>query len=115
MPTLDEAKKLVSELAERKEWGTDPATKIYHAMIELGEAGDLWKHRNDHTYLLSLGLTSEEVPFAVAMELVDAIFHCLHGMLCIDPDMSADALFMSKLKVDRDRERTYEDGMEGTK
>ena len=115
MPTLDEAKKLISDLAEKKGWGSNPATKIYYAMIELGEAGDLWKHRNDHNYLISLGLTPDELVFAVAMELIDTIFYCLHGLLCIDPDMSADALFTSKLKVDRNRERICEDGMERTK
>ncbi len=112
MTTLDEAKKLISGLAEKKGWGTDPATKIYYAMIELGEAGDLWKHRDDHNYLLSLGLAPDEVPFAVAMELIDTIFYCLHGLVCIDPDMSADALFMSKLRVNKERERVYTDDME---
>ncbi len=112
MPTLDEAKKLISDLAEKKGWGSDPATKIYYAMIELGEAGDLWKHRTDHDYLLSLGLTSKEVAFAVAMELIDAIFYCLHGILSIDPDMSADGLFMAKLEVNKKRHRVYVDDKE---
>ncbi len=109
MPTLDEAKKLIRELAEDKGWGTNPATKIYYAMIELGEAGDLWKHRDDHDYLLRLGLTPKDVPHAVGIELIDAIFYCLHGMLCIDPDISVDAMFMSKLKVNIERKRIYAD------
>jgi len=112
MPTFDEAKKLISELAEKKGWGSDPATKIYYAMIELGEAGDLWKHRNDHTYLLSLGLAPGEVSFAVVMELVDAIFYCLHGLLCIDPDISPDGLFMAKLEINKKRSRVYVDDRE---
>lgn len=109
MPTFNEAKKLIGELAEKKGWGSDPATKIYYAMIELGEAGDVWKHRDDHEYLLSLGLTPEQVPHAVGMELIDAIFYCLHGLLCIDPDISVDALFMAKLKVNERRSRVYVD------
>lgn len=112
MPTLDEAKKLIGELAEKKGWGSDPATKIYYAMIELGEAGDVWKHREDLEYLSELGLTQQEVPYAVAEELIDALFYCLHGLMCIDPDISADDLFMMKLRVNEGRGRIYVDDKE---
>ncbi len=112
MPTFDEAKKLISELAKKKGWGSDPATKIYYAMIELGEAGDVWKHRDDPKYLSEMDLTQEQVPQAVAIELIDALFYCLHGLLCIDPSISADKLFMTKLAINESRKRTYVDDME---
>lgn len=101
--------KLIGELAERKGWGSDPATKIYYAMIELGEAGDVWKHREDVEYLAELGLMKGQVPYATARELIDALFYCLHGLLCIDPEISADGLFMAKLQVNEGRKRIYVD------
>ena len=54
MPTLKEIQTMIVNLGKEKNWGEDVATKIYYAMIELGEAGDLWKHRGDIEYLCKL-------------------------------------------------------------
>ena len=110
MVTLNEGIKRMAYLAEEKGWGNDIATKIYYGMIELGEAGDIWKHRDDEEYLAEIGLTKEEVPDAVAMELMDAIKYCLHGFSCVG-FWDADYLFEKKMKVNRERKRIYTDDM----
>lgn len=108
MVTLNEGLRKISELAERKKWGQDIATKIYYAMIELGEAGDIWKHRGDFFYLQKIGLTPAQVNDAVAEELIDTILYCLHGLHCIgfyDPDW----LFDYKMEINEKRDRIYND------
>ena len=110
MPTLDECKEMISMLANKKGWGSDVGTKIFYAMIELGEAGDIWKHRNDPEYLLSiLRLDINHVKSAIAEELIDAIYYCLHALHCLDESLSADEIFLSKHKVNEGRNRVYTD------
>ena len=103
--------KMIVDLAKKKGWGEDPATKIYYGMIELGEAGDAWKHRANHEYLeRSLGITSdEELRLHIAKELIDAILYCLHGIHYIDPNISADEIFLLKMKENEERSRVYID------
>ncbi len=108
MVTLNEGLRKIAELADEKEWGEDIATKIYYGMIELGEAGDIWKHRDDLFYLQKIGLTPSQVNDAVAEELIDTILYCLHGLHCIgfyDPDW----LFDHKMKKNKERNRVYAD------
>ena len=109
MPTLNEGIKLIRGLADEKGWDNDIATKIYYGMIELGEAGDTWKHRGDPDYLKEkLGITPEEVPSAVAEELIDTILYCLHGFSCIGIH-NADELFEIKMGINKLRNRIYLD------
>jgi len=110
--TLNEGIKQIEELSIKKGWGNNPATKIYYAMIELGEAGDTWKHRNDPAYLKEkLGITLEQVPGAVAEELIDTIIYCLHGLRCIGI-YDGDKIFADKMEVNEGRNRIYVDDME---
>jgi len=111
MPTLTDCKQMIASLAKEKNWGTNLATKIYYAMIELGEAGDLWKHRKDTKYLSTeLNICSElEMNHAIAEELIDTIFYCLHGLQCLDPTINPDALFVRKFKKNQKRNRVYVD------
>ena len=109
MPTLDEAKDLIWKLGKEKGWGEELGTKIYYAMIELGEAGDIWKHRDDEEYLTSIGLSLEDVTPAIMEELIDALFYILHGMMCLDPGVSADEAFLMKLDKNYKRNRVYAD------
>jgi len=108
MVTLNRGIQRITELADEKGWANDIATKIYYAMIELGEAGDIWKHRDDEKYLADIGITREGVPAAVAEELIDTILYCLHGFACIG-FWDANHLFEEKMKVNKERERIYAD------
>lgn len=107
---LDEAKAMIASLGKEKSWGTDPATKIYYAMIELGEAGDWWKHRVDWEYLKQFGITTQEqLEHAVAEELIDAIFYCLHALFALNPEISANEMFIWKFNKNIGRNRVYVD------
>ena len=108
MPTLDEGIKIISTLADKKGWGEDVATKIYYGMIELGEAGDLWKHREDLDYLKKIGISPEQVKDAIAEELIDTILYCLHGFHCIGL-YDADRRFHEKMGINEKRNRIYAD------
>ena len=108
MPTLNEGIEQITAMALEKGWDHDIATKIYYAMIELAEAGDLWKHREDIKYLKERGLTPEQVPEAVGVELIDAILYCMHGFSCIGIT-DADSLLDRKMKVNGARNRIYAD------
>lgn len=117
MPILNEAKERVIELARKFGWGTSRehvATKIYYAMIELGEAGDAWKHRDDEEWLRrELNIhTEEELTKHVAEELTDAIFYCLNGIYCLDPNIDVDREFDRKWRTNLERGRTYIDDQE---
>jgi hypothetical protein len=123
MPTLNEAKDKVIELAKRFGWGISQehvGTKIFYAIIELGEAGDAWKHRGDKEWLkreLKVS-TDEEFTAHVAEEFIDTIFYCLNGLYCLDPTLDVDNLdvdkaFDRKWKVNLERGRTYVDDNEG--
>lgn len=117
MPTLDEAKNMVVKLAQRFGWGISRkhvATKIFYAILELGEAGDAWKHRGDMEWLKrELGISSEEELIRhVAEELIDAIFYCLNGIYCLDPSISVDEEFDRKWRINLKRGRTYIDDQE---
>lgn len=108
MPTLNEALRQISKLAKEKGWGTDVATKIYYGMIEFAEGGDIWKHREDHEYLKSIGVDPDKVVDAVAEELIDAILYALHGLNCIG-FYDADWLFDYKMNKNIKRKRIYAD------
>ena len=117
MPTLEEAKVKVINLAKKFGWGTQKehvATKIYYAMIELGEAGDAWKHRGDKDWLKrELEITSEEeLTRHITEELIDTIFYCLNGIYCLDPAINVDQEFEKKWKINLARGRTYIDDNE---
>jgi len=119
MSTLNEAKDKVIELAKRFGWGISRehvATKIFYAIIELGEAGDAWKHRDDKGWLkqeLNI-VTEEELTEHVAEELIDTIFYCLNGLYCLDPDLDVDKAFDRKWRINLERGRTYVDDREGS-
>ena len=120
MPSFDEAKCKVIELAKMFGWGISRehvATKIFYALIELGEAGDAWKHRGDKEWLkqkLDIA-TEEELTKHVAEELVDAIFYCLNGIYCLDPSIDVDKEFDRKWRINLERGRTYQDDRESSK
>ena len=107
MPSLKECKEMIAKLAEAKKWGSKVETKIFYAMIELGEAGDIWKHRGDKKYLDSLGI--QDLKEAVAEELIDTIFYCLHALHCLDSNLDPDELFIMKYNKNKSRERVYVD------
>jgi NTP pyrophosphatase (non-canonical NTP hydrolase) len=118
MPTLNEAKDKVIDLAKRFGWGISRehvGTKIFYAIIELGEAGDAWKHRGDKEWLkreLNVS-TDEELTTHVAEEFIDTIFYCLNGLYCLDPALDVDEAFDRKWQINLARGRTYVDDYEG--
>lgn len=112
MPTLNQAKEKIIKLAKKFGWGISRAhvaTKIYYAMIELGEAGDAWKHRNDKEWLKQeLNISTEkELNMHMVEELIDAIFYCLNGIYCLDPNIDVDQEFERKWRINLERKRTY--------
>lgn len=111
MPTLDECKEVIWELSKKKGWGTDPETKMWYAVIELAEAGDAWKHRGDPEYLLKYYNihNGNELKIHMFEELIDTIYYCLHCMMCIDPEISADNSFERKHHINLLRNRVYLD------
>ena len=111
MSTLDECKKLIWDLAKQKKWSSDPERKIYYSILELAEAGDIWKHRDDPDYLKEIKVT--DINLAIAEELIDTIYYCLHCLMCIDPSISADEVFKSKHEINEKRNRIYADDMNG--
>jgi NTP pyrophosphatase (non-canonical NTP hydrolase) len=117
MPTLNEARDRIIDLAKQFGWGiskTHLATKIFYAMIELGEAGDAWKHRGDEDWLkreLHLS-TEQELTNHIVEELIDTIFYCLNGLYCLDPNIDIDYEFDKKWKNNLKRGRTYIDDHE---
>ncbi len=117
MPTLNEARDKIIDLAKQFGWGISKdhlATKIFYAMIELGEAGDAWKHRGDQEWLkreLHLS-TEQDLTSHVAEELIDAIFYCLNGLYCLDPQIDIDHEFNKKWVKNLQRGRTYIDDHE---
>lgn len=109
MVTLNEGIKRIQTLGDIKGWGNDVATKIYYAIIELAEAGDAWKHRDDEGYLKNeLGITKEQLPEHMAEEFIDAILYCLHGFHCIG-FYDADYMFDCKMEKNKKRNRVYTD------
>ena len=117
MPTLDDAKAMVIELAKRFGWGISEehvATKIFYAVIELGEAGNAWKHRGDKEWLeRELSVSSmKDLRRHVAEELIDAIFYCLNGIYCLDPSINVDEEFERKWRINYKRGRRYIDDRE---
>ena len=115
MVTLNEGIKQITEMANQKNWGDDIATKIYYGMIELAEAGDAWKHRDDEDYLKNeLGITKEQLPEHIAEELIDCILYCLHGFHCIG-FYDADYIYDKKMDKNRGRNRVYTDDTNGGK
>lgn len=103
MPTLEECKGMVADLAEAKGWGHDPNIKFLYAVSEIGEAVNLWKHRAETT-----GFDVSGVP-RVMEEIIDAIYYLLHAAHCIDPKTNLDEIFLNKHTVNVKRERQYID------
>lgn len=109
MPTLNDGIKQMKKIGDIKGWGEDVATKIYYGMIELAEAGDAWKHRDDPNYLLQeLGITRDELELYMAEEFIDTIKYCLHGLHCIGIS-EADEMFDYKMEKNLARNRIYAD------
>ena len=102
MPSLEVCKRMVIELEETKGWGKDPATKIYYAILELAEAGNLWKHRLNKRFSRK----------AVIEELIDAVFYIVETAHHIDPEIDLDLLFLEKYQKNLSRERLYPDDRE---
>lgn len=109
MPSLKDCQEMIQKLAQEKGWGEDVGTKIFYAMIELGEAGDVWKHRADSKYLMEKVDVLGRWKDLIAEELIDTIFYCLHGLLCLNPKLNPDELFDEKLRKNRKRNRIYID------
>ena len=110
MPSLETCKNLIKEISEVKGWGNDPSTKIFYAMIELGEAGDVWKHRGDEGYLEGIGIHNEqEFNDFICEELIDTLFYVLDCFSCIDSKINPDDCFNKKLSKNWKRDRVYLD------
>lgn len=111
MPTLDRCKEMIAKLATEKHWGSDVGIKIYYGILEMAEAGDVWKHRGDSDYLIEHYdiQSEEELNVYMAEELIDTIYYCLHCLMCIAPEISADMTFLSKHEVNIKRNRIYVD------
>jgi len=114
MPNLDECKHLISQLAEQLGWGNNInhfQTKLWYAVIELCEAGNLWKHRGNPEHLaVYYGIENEEqFKKKLTEEVIDAIFYCLHALHCLDPTINPDAEFNRKFRINLNRRRAYID------
>lgn len=99
VPTLEEAKRKVSELVVSKGFGNtadDIPNKLLFAFIELGEAGDSWKK----------GKPSGET----VEELIDVIFYVLDASRLIAPEADLDEVFMKKWKKNMGRPHQYGEG-----
>jgi len=99
VPTLEEARRKVSELVQAKGFGNtkeEIANKLLFAFIELGEAGDSWKK----------GKPSEET----IEELIDVIFYILDASRLIAPDANLDEIFDKKLEKNFGRPFQYGEG-----
>lgn len=105
--SMRDAQLMIMELAKSKGWGADVAIKIYYGMIELGEAGDIWKHREDEEYLKELGI--DDVEKAVAIEIIDTLYYCLHALYCLNPALIPEDLFLEKFEINEKRNRYYVD------
>jgi len=105
---------MIAHLARRLNWGNSRrhvATKIFYAIIELAEAGDVWKHRGDAKWLKEhYGIKSKKQLNAyMHEELIDAIFYCLHAIHCLNPSLDPDAEFIRKWNINAARKRHYID------
>jgi len=111
MVTLNEGIKVINELSNLKGWNRNVDTKIYYAILELGEAGNAWKHRDNPKILMKdYGITPDDVPRFVANEIIDTfqfLFDCLH---CLGI-YNADELFNEKIEVILNRNRIYPDNV----
>jgi NTP pyrophosphatase (non-canonical NTP hydrolase) len=99
VPTLEEAKRKVSELVVAKGFGNTPdeiPNKLLFAFIELGEAGDSWKKGKPS------GETIEE--------LIDVIFYVLDASRLIAPDANLDEVFNNKWTKNMGRPHQYGEG-----
>ncbi len=128
MPTLREAMLKIQELKEIFGWGSDPGTKIFYGMIEMAEAGDVWKHRGDPEYIaeqtwwlkkyapLVMGsrpassfVEEWQVIDHMMEELIDGIFYCLDAMASLNIDVDPDEEFLKKWNENKRRGRKYLD------
>lgn len=89
----------VVELERIKGWGSDVGTKIYYAMLELAEAGQLWKHRLNKTF----------DPGDLVEELIDALFYILEAAYHVAPFIDLDGVFDYKYELNLSRNRVYPD------
>ncbi len=103
MPTLEECKGMVADLAEVKGWGHDPNIKLLYAVAEIGEAVNLWKHRAE-----TAAFEVSDVP-RIMEEIIDVIYYLLHAAHCIDPKLNLDKIFLKKHAVNMERQRQYID------
>lgn len=109
MPTLNEGIEIIHKLSDLKGWNSDVSTKIYYAILELGEAGNVWKHRDNPKVLLEdFGITPGEVPGYVAKEIIDTFQFLFDGLHCLGI-VDADAFFMEKVEIIKGRDRVYPD------
>ena len=104
---LNMYKRIHQQQSERKNWGKDVGTKIFYGMIELGEAGDAWKHRGDPKYLEAAGI--ENLNEHIKMEFIDTMLYCINALYCLDPDVDIDKMLQEKFKVNENRKRIYSD------
>lgn len=99
MPSLEDAKKKVSELVVSKGFGNttmDIPNKLLFAFIELGEAGDSWK--------------KGKPPDETIEELVDVIFYVLDASRLIAPEANLDEVFEKKWAKNMGRPHRYGEG-----
>jgi len=111
MVTLNEGIKIIHELSNLKGWNRNVDTKIYYAILELGEAGNAWKHRDNSKVLMKdYGITPNEVPRFVANEIIDTFQFLFDGLHCLGI-YDADKLFEEKVEVILNRNRIYPDNV----
>ncbi|MDH5703264.1 MAG: hypothetical protein OEY99_03540 [Aigarchaeota archaeon] len=103
MPTLEECKKMVADVADEKGWGRDPNIKFLYAVTEIGEAVNLWKHRAEAGDFQVSGIPK------IMEEIIDSVYYMLHAAYCIDPKTNLDEIFLEKHAVIMRRQREYVD------
>ena len=91
--------KRVVELERIKGWGSDVGIKIYYAILELAEAGQIWKHRENKDFDSK----------ALVEELIDAFFYILEAAYHVDPNIDLDTMFDYKFDLNLRRNRVYPD------
>jgi NTP pyrophosphatase (non-canonical NTP hydrolase) len=96
---LEEMKKEIKQLVLDQGFYNKPIDipkKLLFAFVELGEASDTWKKGGDE----------EEI----AEELIDVIFYVLDASRLACPTINMDAMFLKKLKKNKEREYQYGQG-----
>ena len=114
MPTLKECMKAIRVLVKEKGHEDnldDFFKKLFFAIIELGEAGDIWKKHGFGKMIEHKGETvlSETI---IAEELIDVMFYVLDAFGLMHRDasckvLSPDEVFLKKLEKNMGREFRY--------